>query len=264
MSASDVLTRNTDVNSSFSGLAYQLCLQQSQLVSAVGPRTVRSWPSSNLPDQNESKVPSRLFYSYDGDIKAWGYEEPEGDAIAMEWFKLALVPEEHLPSRLRDSSKLKETKKTMRVLGVNVIQVMAQFLEKIWTHAQHEIREYVGRRDFETMLIHVVITIPAIWGNHAIQIMKQAAASSILQTRSAGLTTYEFLSEPEAAVQAYEKELQLKLDVGEIVMVMDLGGGTGDCIPYKKAGEGNETHFELDEAVPGDGKHMMYRFACNG
>lgn len=224
-------------------------------MSDVEARTVRAWPSSHGPDHDEIKVTSRLQYDSQGNVKTWGYLLSGGDdAVTMEWFKIAIVPNKDLPSHLRESAKLKETEKNMRDLGVNAGQVMAQYMDEIWSHAKAEILKSVGKRDFESMPIHVVITIPAIWGNQAIQTMKEAAASSILQSCAAGLTTYEFLSEPEAAVQAYARELQLKLDVGDIVMVADLGGGTGDIISYQKAGEGDKNYLELVEAAPGDGK----------
>lgn len=250
----DILTPNTR----FSGLSWQQHHQRSRRVNDVEARTVRAWPSSHGPDQDESKVPSRLVYDAQGNVKAWGYDVTRGgNGITMEWFKLAIVPDKDLPSHLQNSAKLKETKKNMRDLGINAGQVMAQYMEKIWAHAQGEIRKNVGPESFKAMPVHVVITIPAIWGNEAIQVMKDAAAFSILRSETAGLTTYEFLSEPEAAVQAYAKELQLKLDVGDTVMVVDLGGGTGDIISYQKTGEGSEDYLELKEAALGDGKHMV-------
>lgn len=248
----------------FSGLSWQQHYQNSRRVSEVEARTVRAWPSSHGPDQDESKVPSRLVYDAQGNVKAWGYDVAGGrDEINMEWFKLAIVPDKDLPSHLRDSAKLKETKKNMRDLDINAGQVMAHYMERIWAHAQDEIRKSVGRRAFKSMPIHVVITIPAIWGNEAIKIMEDAASFSILQSKTSGLTTYKFLSEPEAAVQAYAKELQLKLDVGDTVMVVDLGGGTGDIISYQKAGEGHEDYLELKEAAPGDGEALVQGFTVH-
>lgn len=219
--------------------------------------TVRAWPSSHGPDQDESKVPSRLFFDNQGKVTAWGYEIADADGINMEWFKLAIVADKDLPSYLRNSAKLKETRKHLRNLGITATQVIEQYIGKVWTHAQGEIRNAIGDRDFKSMPIHVVITIPAIWGNQDIQIMKDAAAFSILQSRSAGLTTYEFISEPEAAVQAYAQKLQLKLDENDIVMVADMGGGTADIISYQKVGKGEKAFLELKEAAPGEGKRIM-------
>lgn len=203
-------------------------------------------------------MPSSLVYDAEGNVKAWGYDVAGGDdEIVIECFKLAIVPEKDLPPNLRNSEKLKEIKTKMRHLNLDAGQVMAHYIEKIWTHAQDEIRKSVGRRDFNSMPIHVVITIPATWGNEAIQTIEYAAACSIFRSGNAGLTTHEFLPEPEQALQAYARDLQLKLDVGDVVMVMDLGGGTGDVKSYKKAGEGDDDSLGLREAVPGYGRRIV-------
>lgn len=252
-----VLDWRTDASPRFSGVSFQLYDPNSQRVSEAEIRTVRAWRSSRGPDHDESKVPSKISYDWDGEVMEWGFEADGSGGVIMEWFKLALVATKDLPSHLQDSTKLNETKKNMRDLGISAGSVMAQYMDKIWAHAQEEIKKTIGRRALESLPIHVVITIPAIWDNQAIQTMRDAAASSILRSRPTGLTSYEFLSEPEAAVQAYAKELQLKLDIGDAVLVVDLGGGTGDIIPYLKAGEGGEDYLELREAAPGDGKHPI-------
>lgn len=246
---------HTHASLRFSGVSFQVHDKNGQHVSEAENQTVRAWPSSH-GNQIEGKVPSAIHVDGDGDTMGWGYTADDGEGTKIEWYKLALADED-IPPHIRDSAKLTETKEKMRNLGINAGQVMKHYMYKIWEHAQEGIKKSVGRRDFESIPIHVVITIPAIWSNQAIQAMRVAAAASILQSRHAGITTYEFLSEPEAAVQAYAKKLQLKLEVDDIVMVVDLGGGTGDVISYLKSGEGGEAHLELEEAVPGDGKHLI-------
>lgn len=103
------------------------------------------------------------------------------------------------------------------------------------------------------MPIHVVLTVPAIWTDFAKEGMKAAATRSRIignANRPAGLTTFEFLSEPEAAAHAYAKEIVGTLTVGETVLICDLGGGTGDCISYQLT---NRDSLELKEVVPGTG-----------
>lgn len=251
------MTCHTYESRRFSGVSWQEYYAHGKALSEADIPTVRSWPSSHGPDQDESKVPSRLVYDGEGEITAWGFESPGADGVNMEWFKLAIVPDQDLPAYLQDSAKLAETRKQLRDLKTSATRVIQQYIEKVWTHSKREIRNGVGDRDFDSMPIHVVITIPAIWGNQAIDMMKDAASSSILQSGSAGLTTYEFLSEPEAAVQAYAQKLQLKLAENDIVMVADLGGGTADIISYQKIGKGEKSYLQLREAAPGDGKWMM-------
>lgn len=192
-------------------------------------------------------------------MEKWGYEVSDCDENTLEWFKLALVADKDLPPHLRISAKLKDTKRKMSNLGLNATQVVADYMEKVWTHVLGEMKKNLTSEDFESTPIHVVISIPAIWGNHAVEMMKTATALSIMKSRGASIITYELLSEPEAAIQAYADELELKLKVGDIVMVTDLGGGTGDVISYQKVDEGDEDHLELKEAAPGDGKHRAVK-----
>lgn len=251
VSLSNLMIQLTCLSFRYSGVNWQQMIEDETFF-------ILGWPSSLGTNQDRIKVPSRLHYDDQDMVTGWGYEDPDGDACTLEWFKLALVPTEQLPPHLRDSAKLKQTKMDMQKLGIDATTVMAQYMDKITTHALREIKESIGSRDFELTPIHVVITVPAIWGNQEIEKMKSAAVSSILQSRPGGLTTYEFLSEPEAAVQAYAQKLQRKLRVGEIVMVLDLGGGTGDAICYMKDGVGEESYLELREAVPGDGKSSLF------
>ncbi|POS71894.1 hypothetical protein DHEL01_v209713 [Diaporthe helianthi] len=242
-----------DFGTTFSGVAWTVFNSNIRHLRDADMRTVRAWPSSHGPDQDESKVPSRLYYNSQGEVTRWGYEAAEVDAIIMEWFKLAIVPEKDLPSHLRSSAKLKATKKQMKDLGLKPTQVISEYIQRIWAHAEGEIQKSIGERDFKTMPLHVVFTVPAIWGNSQNKEMRNAASRSILQGRNAAITTFSFLSEPEAAVQAYARELQTKLGMDETVVVPDLGGGTGDVISYLKVGESEEACMEVKEAAPGVG-----------
>lgn len=101
--------------------------------------------------------------------------------------------------------------------------------------------------------IHVILTVPAIWNDFAKEAMKVAATKALIignVNRPAGLTTFEFLSEPEAAAHAYAKEMTTALTVGDTVLICDLGGGTGDCISYQVT---DLDSLELKEVVPGTG-----------
>lgn len=101
--------------------------------------------------------------------------------------------------------------------------------------------------------IHVILTVPAIWSDSAKEAMKLAATKSLIignVSRLAGVTTFQYLSEPEAAAHAYAKEIIEMSNVGETVLICDLGGGTGDCISYQVMDRDN---FELKEVVPGTG-----------
>ncbi|KAI3394024.1 hypothetical protein diail_3288 [Diaporthe ilicicola] len=241
-----------DFGTTNSGVAFAH-VRRGQRISDVAIRTVRGWPTDHGTDRDESKVPSILRLDAKGEVTSWGYGAADGDRIAVEWFKLALVANIGLPPSLRKSAKLKETRKTINDYGLNVVRVLEQYMRKIWGHALAEMTKTLGPRILRSTPIHVVLTIPAIWGNHAIKAMKAAAEPTILALRGEHRTTYAFISEPEAAAQAYGEELQSKLNFNETFMVVDLGGGTVDIICYKKIAKGGISHLQLEEAAPGDG-----------
>lgn len=249
---SNLVFRLTDLRHRFSGIFWRV-LRTDQ----TEPIVVRGWPtplgSPRGKERDESKVPTRLLLNNKGEVKGWGYEVTDGDGIALDLFKLAIVPDDRLPGYLRDSPKLKQTKKQMQDLGLSPTQVIEMYIQKIWAHARNKIMKGVGAELFKSMRIHVVITVPAIWSHTDIERMESAAATSILQAQPNGSTTFEFLSEPEAAVQTYHKDLRPRLGKNGIVLVVDLGGGTVDLIPYMNGGEGDQ---DWREAAPGSGKHF--------
>lgn len=140
------------------------------------------------------------------------------------------------------------------------IELISDYLTKLCAHAideeemppKGEICKSVGL-SISTVPLHVILTVPAIWSDFAKEAMKVAATKSLIignANRPAGLTTFEFLSEPEAAAHAYAKEIVETLNVGDTVLICDLGGGTGDCISYQLT---NRDSLELKEIVPGTG-----------
>jgi hypothetical protein len=219
---------------------------------------VLDWPGSVGENSDRIKVPSKLRFDKDKEPTAWGYDKTDNDSYTASWFKLALPPDSELPPNVLNSQKLQETRETLKDLGMDATKAMAHYIEGITTHTFRAIKESIGRRAYQSTPFHVVITVPAIWKPHTIEKMKTAASVSILQSRSPGLTTYEFVSEPEAAVQAYAPKLQRKLREGEVVLVLDLGGGTGDAISYQKTAEDGEgSGMALVEEVPGDGMRSI-------
>ncbi|KAL1863126.1 hypothetical protein Daus18300_008118 [Diaporthe australafricana] len=242
----DKIVVGVDFGTKNSGVAFQLIRRNQRMREVVFEiPTVRGWPTSHGADRDESKVPSTLRYDANKEVTSWGYQfddEVDGDqsvGTLMEWFKLAIIPDKDLPPYLRRSPKLKQTKDTLRDLSLTVTEVIEQYLQRIWKHALRKIAESSLVRDLESTPIHVVLTVPAIWGHHAIETMRVAADRAYWHHG------------PEAAAQAYEKVLQSKLRVDEVAILVDLGGGTADVIPYIKKSQGEV--LQLEEAAPGDG-----------
>ncbi len=80
----------------------------------------------------------------------------------------------------------------------------------------------------------VVLTHPANWGPYRREVLEQAAAM-------AGVTAeIELISEPEAAARHYA--MSERIEVGELIAVYDLGGGTFDAVVMRRT----ETGFAVE------------------
>ncbi|MFG3338546.1 Hsp70 family protein [Glycomyces sp. NPDC048151] len=77
----------------------------------------------------------------------------------------------------------------------------------------------------------VVLTHPSTWGDRKIGLLRDAAAA-------AGFPSVETVSEPVAAVSYYERELGQRIEPGEALAVVDLGGGTVDIAVLARQGDG--------------------------
>ena len=78
---------------------------------------------------------------------------------------------------------------------------------------------------------HLAISHPANWGSYKKDLLAQAV-------RMADLPQADFLTEPEAAAIHYAS--QSRVEVGEVIAVYDLGGGTFDAAVLRKTADGFE------------------------
>lgn len=243
---------------------------------------VRNWPSpsGHAREADQVKVPTKVDYEKqhsheektgddsgdeDGDDRPlWGYLVVNESKTSVEGAKMLLVDKASLPAHLRDSAWLNKSRKKVKELGKTPVQVLADYIRQLWKHAvgDDKTKGYIDRyllpplKAF-TMKTHVVVTIPAIWKNEALQGMKNALSASIL--RNNPNITFEFLSEPEAALMAYAKKIRNQLQVGDIITCLDLGGGTADCISYRLR---SSDPMAWGEVVPGDGEFPFISSVC--
>lgn len=78
----------------------------------------------------------------------------------------------------------------------------------------------------------VAVTHPANWGQYKIDLLRQAV-------ELAGLRDATFVTEPIAAAVQYASTE--RVDVGDVIAVYDLGGGTFDAAVLRKTADGFET-----------------------
>lgn len=180
---------------------------------------ITSWPGT---EREEGKAPTELFYE-DGRLM-WGYTIPL-DADPIRCFKL-LLHEDDLPPGIRESEILLRARKRIRECQKTAIDLIADYLGALWRHILDTINR-ARQPVIEALKFHVVITVPAIWKDYARQSMEKAAEKSgILAPRRAGPTTLALASEPEAAALASLDDKRPSINVGDVFVICDAGGGT--------------------------------------
>ena len=101
------------------------------------------------------------------------------------------------------------------------------YLKELWGHTLDSIRKARGDTILEALTFHIVITVPAIWKDYAREAMQQAASmAGMLSSRPAGKTTLTFAPEPEAAALSSLSDCKRSVDVGDVYVILDAGGGT--------------------------------------
>ncbi|KAI0467976.1 hypothetical protein F4859DRAFT_506405 [Xylaria cf. heliscus] len=216
------------------------------------PEVVTHWLSALSKNNDRNKVPSRIHYDEEtGEIK-WGYNIPT-DVQPIQWFKLLLLKKEDLPANLQHSSHIQTARDMIEALGKTAVEVVGDYLKVLWRHVISEIKDEKGTGLISGTRYHVVLSVPAIWKDYARDQMRQAAErAGIFEDRIAGKTTFDFISEPEAAALATLPEIDNRDDlaIGDSFVVLDAGGGTVDIISYKVE---KLEPMVVSECVEGDG-----------
>ncbi|KAI0201632.1 hypothetical protein F4808DRAFT_469316 [Astrocystis sublimbata] len=223
-----------DFGTTYSGVSWLICKPGSQ---PGQPEVVSLWQTSidnRRKNSDSQKVPSVMYYNQAGQL-SWGFKIPAGANI-IQWFKLLLLDKSDLQSHLVSSSHLQDAEKSLAKLEKTAVELVGEYLKELWGHILEQIHNAKGQALINGMPFHVVLTVPAIWGDCARDRMRQAAAiAGILAPRVAGKTLLSFVSEPEAAAIATMPELEDRTDLqaGDTFVVLDAGGGTVDIISYK-------------------------------
>lgn len=233
--------------------------------------SVSHWPGTR-PDTeiDEVKVPSKIQYrrSKNGHFvpEKWGYQVEDDNDLTFGWYKLLLLKDEDQPRHLRGLTQLQKARDRMQAVGKTPEDVVSDYLSKLWEHAvgdknldargfpTGQIGRLLGQGSVYKMPIHVILTVPAIWPKYARDSMQKAAVrAGIVSPRRAGPTTLELISEPEAATYTYTKDIRQRLAISDTILVLDLGGGTGDCTSYKLLSKDGSGSIEMEEVTSCDG-----------
>ena len=168
---------------------------------------VSHWDASGR-DHDSDKVPSRIAYDANGNVKTWGYMTNSSNKYHAQWFKLLLSEE----AGQKGGPKVKEVKELLKTLNKKPVDIVADYLKKLWRHSLKEIELKLTKQALDNMQLRVVITVPAQWDHAGEELTRQAAIQAGITTpRFAGRTTLKLVSEPEAAALAAWKEAGLQL-----------------------------------------------------
>lgn len=154
----------------------------------------------DLTNEDNVKIPSAIKFGPEGEI--WGIDAKDLPD-ALRWFKLLLVKEADLDEEIRTSKQLQDARVATQASGKSAVEVISIFLKCMFQYVVETLKTARGRGMVDSSRFHVVLTVPAIWPEYARRRMQQAVdLAGILKARPIGSTTFEFVSEPEAAALA--------------------------------------------------------------
>ena len=157
----------------------------------------------NGRNQQADKVPSTICYDDQGNVLKWGYMVSPQDRNQAAWFKLLLSDE----ARQQGCDRISATLSLLKRLGKSPVDVVADYLRCLWTHAVKNIELALVKIAVDNMTFRVVLTLPANWDHNAQELTRQAAVKAgITRPRWRGPTIFKTVSEPEAAALAAWRE----------------------------------------------------------
>lgn len=202
----------TDTNLRYSGVAYALSTRPKVI------EVISDWESEIDHNSDSAKVPSKIAYSKDGNVTSWGFDHDPVDN-QFSWFKLLLSED----TKSRRRHVLGSLEAAMQSLQKAPVDVVADYLNRLWRHVSEVLKNKLGEYLFECLPIRLVLTVPAVWDHAAQELTRMAAEKAGLMARSNLELT--LVSEPEAAAR-YVLNDSMGLNIGDAFVVCDAGGGT--------------------------------------
>ena len=197
-----------------------------------------------------SKTNTELYYTRDNrgalSLKSWGgaalmhfNQAPVTAGELIKNFKLHLAGSQYGPSTAEPLPG-----------SLTAAVVITDYLREISKHIMKLLRETYGRQ-FGMQDVQWCLTVPAIWDDHAKQLMKSYAEDAgLVQSRNINEgSPYPLLIvlEPEAAavfcLTAFEHLTYAK---GDKFMTADLGGGTVDLVIHEKIWKSSKDESNLE------------------
>ncbi|KAM6509165.1 hypothetical protein FSOLCH5_012154 [Fusarium solani] len=165
------------------------------------------------------KTPTRLFYR-DQKVAGWGLKAPDHkrtEVSLQEWFKL------HLDQGLQRADDVRPL----------YVDFMACLHEEI---SGHYASKMLGKTPWEDARIHFLFSVPATWDALTVEAFRDFASAAGFDNPSGhsldiGLTELQAV----AAFQLCYERATFGFEPGQVVLVVDAGGGTGASQPFSCA-----------------------------
>jgi hypothetical protein len=140
----------------------------------VTPQPITLWlaPQHGQAISDAPKIESSIAYTGRENIP-WG-RQASNEKECIPWFKLHLLDKADLQSHLSNSNHVREAGILIEKTGKDIVSIIADYLAKFWSYALEDITRARGRRFVSTHRFHVVVTVPAIWQDYAVQRMRRA------------------------------------------------------------------------------------------
>ncbi|KAG5935629.1 hypothetical protein E4U59_005506 [Claviceps monticola] len=222
-----------DFGTTYSGVAYCFANQTD-----AKPVAIMKWPGNR--GISAPKIPTVIEYSEEEPTGfRWGASanKARGGIVAI---KLLLDPEQERPLYLSANN----TRKQLKSLPKNPVEIAADFIRAIYEHALREISTAVPKAYMDICQKEFVLSVPAVWSDAAKNATLKAA-------ELAGIKSVTVVKEPEAAALYSIKTLDFSLEKNDAFVVCDAGGGTVDLISYEVMAVAPQ--LKVKELVPGTG-----------
>ncbi|EGX45330.1 hypothetical protein AOL_s00170g37 [Orbilia oligospora ATCC 24927] len=203
-----------DFGTTFSGLSWAVNLGEKKV------SVVNSWETLTSFRPTNDKVPTQISYT-GNEPTSYGYT---ANKKPFKWFKV-LLQQGHYSEGVKD---VRAAQDSLLEVSKSIDEVVSDYLRWLWGRGKEDISRKQGSNFEGEYECRVVLTVPAVWSPVAKDRTLKAA-------KKAGLpSNIKLVTEPEAAALATLKEVssEERLNLGDVFIVCDAGGGTVDLISY--------------------------------
>jgi hypothetical protein len=204
------------------------------------PAVLKEYSGGYQQSNNMEKVPTRIAYAWQNPRlkkNVWGYQVKPG-MISCSLFKLLL--DEDSEVKPQDDTLLQSQSRYKCELprGKTVVDVTTDYLTFVYEHILHKVEALLGLGLMRRTTFDFYFTKPAIFSLNASNHIRRAAAEAAGFGNREG-DTLSLLCEPEAACISAITEAGARFtansifSIGDIFLLVDLGGGTADIVSYK-------------------------------